>query len=193
MSRENGGPERGAPEKGMPETGAPEQGAPGGGGPPRVLVVGMGNLLHEDDGFGPRVVEALGAGEVPPNVTLLDAGIGGIHLVQELMIGYDVLILVDAVDRDGDPGTIYVLEPTVPGPEAFEGEGRDGFFADTHYAVPAKALVLARALGVLPERVYILGCQPVRTELGLAMSGTVSRAVKEGVAGVHRLLETVCV
>ena len=163
------------------------------GGPPKVLVAGMGNLLHEDDGFGPRVVEALEGVELPGNVTLLDAGIGGIHMVQELMTGYDVLILVDAVDREGEPGTIYVLEPTVPGPEAFEGEGREGFFADTHYAVPAKALIMARALGVLPDRVYILGCQPARTELGLAMSATVSRAVEEGVAGVHRLLEAVCV
>lgn len=171
--------------------GGPEKDAPGNARPPRVLVAGMGNLLHEDDGFGPRVVEALAAAELPRNVTLLDAGIGGIHLVQELMGGYDALILVDAVDREGTPGTIYVLEPTVPGPEAFEGEGRDGFLADTHYAVPAKALILARALGVLPERVYILGCQPVRTELGLAMSETVSRAVQEGVAGIHRLLEAV--
>ena len=155
----------------------------------RILVAGVGNVLTGDDGFGVRVVEALQeCGDLPSTVRLVDVGIGGIHLVQELMDGYDALIVVDTVERDGRPGTVYLLEPRVPEIADLDEADRSGFLAETHYAVPAKALLLARALGVLPERVYIVGCQPARIELGLALSAAVDRAVGVAVQRVKSLV-----
>lgn len=155
---------------------------------PRMLVAGMGNVLEGDDGFGVRALERLeqvaAAGELPANVVLTEVGIGGLHLVQTLMDGYDALIVIDAVDRGGTPGTVYLLEPTVPGPDELTEEERASFLANMHYTVPAKAFLMARALGVLPDRVLLVGCQPAGLELGIGLSAVVEAAVTEAVARV---------
>jgi hydrogenase maturation protease len=68
----------------------------------RVLVVGFGNVLNGDDGFGVAVLQRLAQQpELPPGVTLLEVGIGGMSLIHALQDGYDALLLVDAVDRGG--------------------------------------------------------------------------------------------
>ena len=117
---------------------------------PRVLVAGMCNDLRQDDGFGIAVVRRFFEDGLPEGVQVYEAGIAGIGLVQELMEGYEALIIVDAADRGGKPGTVYLLEVEVPDLEEFTQESRQGFLADTHYAVPSRALILARALKVLP-------------------------------------------
>ena len=72
----------------------------------------MGNVLRGDDGFGIRVVEELSKNyKFPDEIDLYEAGIGGISLVQELMAGYDALIIVDAIDKGAAPGTFFVVEP----------------------------------------------------------------------------------
>ena len=69
----------------------------------RVLVAGVGNMLRRDDGFGPAVAASLAG--LPPGVAVVETGIGGVALLQELLSGYDGLILIDAVDRGAAPGT----------------------------------------------------------------------------------------
>ncbi len=131
----------------------------------RVLVAAVGNVLRGDDGFGPAVIQALrSATGVPEGLHAVEVGIGGISLVHELMDGYDALILVDAVDRGGAPGSLYVLEPEVPDVMAMPALERRELAADMHQAVPGPALVMARAVGALPPVVRIVGCQPVETE-----------------------------
>ena len=124
----------------------------------RLLVAGVGNLLKGDDGFGVRAAEALKADRrLPSDVTVLETGIGGMHLVQELMQGYDAVLLFDAFERGGKPGQLFVLEPQLPDlGNLSAGEQRD-FFAETHYAVPLRALTLAREIGALPPIIRIIG------------------------------------
>jgi len=147
----------------------------------RILVAGMGNVLREDDAFGVRVAERLAEEGVPPEVTVREVGTGGIHLVQELLEGYDVFVLVDTADRGREPGEVFLLEPRVPGVEDLSEAERASVLADTHYTVPSKVLVVAKALNALPERTYILGCQPRRAELGLGMGEEVREAVGRAV------------
>lgn len=155
----------------------------------KILVSGMGNDLCRDDGFGIETVRRLAASGVPHGVRVVESGIAGIALVQELMDGYDMLIIVDAVDRGGEPGTIYVLEMEVPFIEDLSEDTRAEFLADMHYTAPSKALLLARALGVLPRHVYILGCQPADQELGMGMSVHVEKGVTRAVEELGRLLD----
>jgi hydrogenase maturation protease len=92
-------------------------------------------------------------------------------LVQELMDGPDALVLLDAFDRGGEPGQIFVLEPELPDLSGLSPHERRDYFSDTHYATPVRALSLAASLGRLPKVVRIVGCQPARTdefEIGLA-------------------------
>lgn len=154
---------------------------------PRVLVAGMGNELRQDDGFGIAVVRRFLEDGVPDGVRAFEAGIAGVGLVQELMDGYEALVIVDAADRGEPPGTVYLLEAEVPDLAEFTEEDRQGFLADTHYAVPSKALILARALGVLPPRAYILGCQPQEHELGMGLSEPVERGVAEAAERLRNL------
>src|SRR5215212_5856936 len=131
----------------------------------RVLVAAVGNVLRGDDGFGPAVIQALrSATGVPEGLHAAEVGIGGVSLVHELMDGYDALVLVDAVDRGGAPGSLYVLEPEVPDAAEMPALERRELAADMHQAVPGPALVMARAVGALPPVVRIVGCQPVETE-----------------------------
>lgn len=154
---------------------------------PRVLVAGMGNDLRQDDGFGISVVRRFEEGDVPEGVRIYESGIAGIGLVQELMDGYEALIVVDATDRGEEPGTVSLLEVEVPDPEEATGESRQEFLADTHLTVPSKALTLARALEILPPRVYILGCQPKEQGLGMDLSEPVEAGVNEAVGRLRRL------
>lgn len=156
----------------------------------RVLVAGTGNVLRQDDGFGVAVIAALQerSDDLPPGTTLIEVGIGGIGLIQELMEGYEALVIVDAVDRDGDPGTLYVLEPEVPDVSALAPEERRIMAADMHALVPSRTLVLAAALDVLPAHVRIIGCQPAETdELDPALTPAVAAAVPAAVESVIRL------
>ena len=143
---------------------------------PRILVAGVGNVLRRDDGFGPAVVSRLPP--LPAGAEVIETGIGGIALLQELMAGCDGLVLVDAVDRGGEPGTVYVIEPEV---------ARGEHVADVHLANPQRVLTMARALGCLPARVVIVGCQPADAdELGEQLSPPVARAVATAAAKVEQ-------
>lgn len=97
---------------------------------------------------------------IPPDCVVQQIGIGGMHLVQELMRGYAMLILLDAFDRGGAPGDLWLLEPDLPRAEEMSDRKRREYFADVHYATPIRALTLARSVGALPPVVRIIGCQP---------------------------------
>ncbi len=154
---------------------------------PRVLVAGVGNDLLGDDGFGIAVVRRFSEDGVPEGVEVFESGIGGIRMVQELMDGYEALVIVDATDRKEAPGTVYLLGVEVPDPDELTEEDRQEFLADTHLVVPSKALTLARAIEVLPPRVYILGCQPKECGLRMGLSEPVERGVSEATRQLREL------
>lgn len=160
----------------------------GNGNGQRVLVAGIGNVLHGDDGYGVAVAQQLAQrSDLPRNVKVVETGIGGISLVQELFDGYDVLLIVDAVDRKGAPGTIFLLETQVQDLAEWSQEQRQEFLANMHMTTPSRALILARALDVLPPSVYMLGCQPtLYDELVIGLSPPVERAVE---LSVERLID----
>src|SRR5262245_64122763 len=84
----------------------------------RVLIAGVGNVLRGDDGFGVEALRRLEEAGPHPGVTFFESGIGGVALVQQLLDGYDALIILDALDRGAAPGTVLVLQPNAPAPGA---------------------------------------------------------------------------
>jgi hydrogenase maturation protease len=155
----------------------------------RVLIAGIGNVLRMDDGFGMAVAEALQSrAELPAGARVVEIGIGGIGLVHELMDGCDALILLDAVDRGAEPGSLYVLEPDVPVVAAMGSEDRRAVASDLHQLVPSRSLVAAAALDLLPPVVRIVGCQPGETDvLSTELTPAVRAAVPKAVEIVVRL------
>jgi hydrogenase maturation protease len=141
----------------------------------RVLVAGVGNVLRGDDGFGPAVADRLG--HLPEQADVIETGIGGIALLQELMAGCDALVLIDAVDRGAEPGTVFLITPEVR--EAVH-------VPDIHLANPDRVLSMAKSIGVLPDRVLIVGCQPGDVDaVSIGLSPAVERAVALAVTKVE--------
>ena len=99
----------------------------------RILVAGVCNVLRTDDGFGPAVAGRLG--DLPEGVDVIETGIGGIALLQEILTGYDGLVVIDAVDRGASPGTVFVIEPEIDDP---------AHVPDIHLANPRRVLMMAK-------------------------------------------------
>jgi len=154
-----------------------------------ILVVGVGNVLKGDDGFGIRALAAFRRHPLPDGVRCLETGIGGMHLVQELMRGYDAVVLFDAIDRDGTPGRVTVLEPTLPTLDDLSETERRDYFCETHYATPIRALTFAREVGALPGVVRIIGCQVADADsFGVGLHAAVEAAIPEAVQVAARLV-----
>ena len=77
----------------------------------KILIAGIGNIFLADDGFGVEVASRLGNHTFPSGVRTADFGIRGFDLAYALMEGYETTILVDAYAGEGEPGTLFVLEP----------------------------------------------------------------------------------
>jgi hydrogenase maturation protease len=152
--------------------------------PRRVLVAGIGNIFFGDDGFGVEVVRRLRECGLPDGVDIVDFGIRGLDLTYALLDSYAVAILVDALPRGGQPGTLYVLEPDVA--------TSDTPCIETHGMEPMKVLRLANALvGRLPV-LRIVGCEPTPpeevAEMAMGLSPAVAAAVTEAVHVVEALV-----
>lgn len=151
-----------------------------------MLVACFGNVLRGDDGFGVAVAERLLSEPPPPGVQVLDVGIGGIHLVQELLEPTDGLVAVDAVDLGQPPGTVVVVRPDVADVTATTPDQRRDTLADMHYATPERAFLLARGLGVLPTATVLVGCQVGDAQqLGRGLSAAVRCGVEAAAAEVR--------
>lgn len=155
--------------------------------PPRVLVACMGNVLRGDDGFGVAVARELEGRDLPDGVVVSEVGISGVSMAQDLLEGYDALVLVDAMERDGaDPGTLHVERAEVPDLDQYGTREIAGFAADMHQTDPTKVLVLGEALGVLPDRTILVGCEPAGTDdLEDRLSDPVRAAVPRAIEHVE--------
>ena len=156
----------------------------------RVLVAGVGNLLRGDDAFGAEVARRMEKLELPEGVKVVETGIAGMALVQELQEGYDALIVADAVDLGRPPGQVMMILPDVIDVHALEPDARRDLLADMHLTTPSRALMMSKALGVLPPKLMMVGCQPVDAETpGEPMSEPVTAAVEVAVREILRHVE----
>jgi len=76
----------------------------------KTLILGVGNFLLKDEGVGIHVINELEKENLPPDVSLIDGGTGGIHLIGWLQ-DYDRIIMIDATLDDNPPGTIRLIHP----------------------------------------------------------------------------------
>ncbi len=126
--------------------------------PNAVLVLGIGNLLWADEGFGVRVVEELDRRFCfPSHVRLLDGGTQGIYLVQDIR-ETDILVVFDAIDYGLVPGTLKLIHgDDVP---AFLGAKK----MSLHQTGFQEVLAMAAMLGDYPEHILLVGVQPAQLE-----------------------------
>jgi hydrogenase maturation protease len=149
----------------------------------RIVVLGVGNLLWADEGFGVRCVEALGAAwDLPPEVEIMDGGTLGLALVPELTDATHVL-LFDAVAHRGEPGTLIVArDDEIP---ALMGGNK----MSLHQVGVNDILASLELLGHKPAQFTVVGIRPVQLEdYGGSLTDAVRARLPEALAlGIEEL------
>jgi hydrogenase maturation protease len=155
---------------------------------PSILVAGIGNIFNRDDAFGVSVAAKLAREPVPQNVHVVDFGIRGFDLMSELLDGYDLTILVDAVSRGGAPGTLYTIEPDL---DAIPQDQTSGACENAHGLDPLKVLAAVKSAGARLGRVLVVGCEPALLEDDtgrIGLTEQVEAAVDPAIAMIRSLI-----
>jgi len=158
---------------------------------PSILVAGIGNIFHGDDGFGVEVAQQLAKSDFPPSVRVADFGIRGFDLAYALQDGYETTILIDAFPHGERPGTVYVVEPDMSDLDASFAQAN---FIEPHAMNPVNVLRMASAMHGPLKHMLLVGCEP--TTFGgedgqMGLSAPVQAAVPEAVKVVSNLIEKI--
>ncbi len=138
---------------------------------PEIVVVGCGNPLFGDDGFGPAVVEELQKRSLPDNVKVIDAGLGAPHFIFTLL---DVettrkLVIIDIADFGAEPGSVTILPVEALPP---------GSYRDVH------SWDLTEPLHRLKDKmtITVIACQPGSVaEFDMELTEEVKQAIPKAV------------
>jgi len=132
--------------------------------PTPVLVLGVGNILMRDEGFGVRTVEALQKrNDIPIGVELLDGGTAGHDLI-DVIENRKKIIVVDCVRGGCEPGSIYCF-----GPDDVCEQGNYNM-TSLHQVGILEIFALSQAFGSPPQEVIIFGVEPFSTDLHMGLS-----------------------
>ena len=122
---------------------------------------------------------------------MVETGIAGIQLVSDLQDGYDAIIVIDTVDRERSPGTVMTIDYDVIDVHELDHNVKYDLLADMHLATPERSLMVARALGVLPPIVKMVGVQPVDVDtMAIGMSDIVANAVDVAIKEIDRCIDS---
>jgi hydrogenase maturation protease len=152
-------------------------------GAQKTLVLGIGNILWADEGFGVRALEAFHARfETDESVTLLDGGTQGLYLVQ-FVEACDQLLVFDAIDYGLEPGALRVIrDEAVP---RFTGAKK----MSLHQTGFQEVLSAADLLGRYPKRLALIGAQPQDLEAwGGPLTAPVRAAIGPACAAARAVL-----
>lgn len=132
----------------------------------KVVILGVGNILMQDEGFGVRVVEELARRYTfPDNVEILDGGTLGMELLR-FITGTTRLLIIDAVNAGGKAGDFY----------HFANEEVKIYFkhkVSMHELGIQDVLAAIELLGQPIQEIVVLGVQPAVIDVGLELSETV--------------------
>ena len=148
---------------------------------PKTLVLGLGNPLVSDEGFGVQAVQRLQERfRFPDDVEVVDGGTLGLRLLPILEDADRVLIL-DAVDISRPAGTVVRIG-----------------WEDVHRALPVKisphqetvteVLALLELRRGKPDEFLIIGCQPASLDMGLELSAEVEKGLEKALGDVVEVL-----
>ncbi len=129
----------------------------------KIAVVGIGNLLMQDEGVGIHVINRLAEMKcLPEDVDLIDAGVNSYDML-DIFSTYDILILIDAMQAGGDPGTIYRA------PLEELGLQPDSNITSLHEMHFIEAVSMAKLMGYEPD-ILVFGIEPELVKLGMELT-----------------------
>jgi hydrogenase maturation protease len=147
-----------------------------------ILVLGLGNTIMTDDGFGVKVVTTLSSRYHFQGAKLIDGGTLGLDLLPYLE-DVDSLLIIDALDMRAEPGKIFRLEGAEV-PRAFASK------LSVHQMGLQDLLAVAELQGHVPRNLVVWGVQPECIEMCTELTSTVAAAVEPVVTHVLEELQS---
>jgi len=135
---------------------------------PRIVVVGVGNLLLKDEGVGIHVIKHLQEMDLPPDVELIDGGTAP-DLIAYIKAG-DKLIIVDSAKAGGEPGAIYRFLPD-------DLETEASTLASAHELGVEINLRLMSLMGNEPREIVIIGIEPKEIDWGTELTDELQQRI----------------
>jgi hydrogenase maturation protease len=142
-----------------------------------TLILGIGNLLLSDEGVGVHVARALGQRELPPDVSVIEAGTAFLDVLPDIEKA-DRILLIDAMNGGAAPGSLY----RVP----FDQCRHPEMLASLHGFDMSRVLFMAGNRRN-PE-VTVFGIEPARIEWGTDLSPAVERTLPAAQQAILREL-----
>ncbi len=144
---------------------------------PRIVIIGVGNLLQSDEGVGIHAIRSLQEKNLSPDIKLVDGG------TSPDLIAYtraeDKMIIIDCARAGGKPGTIYRFRPE----DLAAGKGT---LTSAHEMGVVENLKLMEMTGNKPKETVIIGIEPAEIDWGMELSGTLKKKLPELVKVVLR-------
>jgi hydrogenase maturation protease len=139
----------------------------------KIVVLGVGNRLMGDDGFGPRIIEELEKRTVPSNVELMDAGVGGMAILSWIEDA-DKVVIIDSVQTNNEPpGTVYRFTDKEMPP-------LDMFMLSLHDLNLVDTIRIGHVVQKMPDEIIIFGVEVKRVaEFVDGLTPEVKAAMKE--------------
>ena len=147
-----------------------------------ILVLGLGNSIMTDDGFGVKVIHELSSRyHFQGEITLVDGGTLGLDLLPQLE-NVVSLMIIDAIDMREDPGLIFRIEGEEV-PRAFANK------LSVHQMGLQDLLAVAELQGFVPNKLVVWGVQPKNIEMGTELTPEVAAAVEPVIGKILQELE----
>ena len=141
-----------------------------------ITLLGIGNILMQDEGVGVHVVRYIQEHYHTPGLEIVDGGTAGLSLLPYIE-ARERLLVVDAVDFDQEPGYIGILrQDAIP---AFFGTK-----ASLHHLGLMDVLAAARLLDQAPQEICLIGIQPHTLALGLELTEVLQAKMPALIASV---------
>ena len=143
-----------------------------------IRVIGVGNILMEDDGLGPYAVRILESEyDLPQHVEVQDVGTPGLDFAPYLD-GASAVIVVDTVVADGPPGSLHRYDKhkllAAPIPDR----------TNPHQPGLRETLMACELTDSVPDEVILIGVVPEDTGNVARLSDAVRAVVPEVIAAV---------
>ncbi|MBN3038195.1 MAG: HyaD/HybD family hydrogenase maturation endopeptidase [Candidatus Omnitrophica bacterium] len=138
----------------------------------KISVLGLGNILLKDEGFGIHLIRRLQRLSLPDHIELIDGGTCGLDALA-LFAGSDKLIILDAIAHYGKPATIYRISA--------EDLLDDPLTAvlSLHQVGALETISIAKKTGKLPPKTVIIGIEPKQITWGLDLSKEIAQKVPQ--------------
>lgn len=153
-----------------------------------ALVAGFGNIFLSDDGLGSAVVRMLADVDLGRDVRVRDFGTGGMYLALEMLTGYDLVVIVDAIARADAAGTVFAMdcsdECRIGGAPAPDAHAMDVGSVLALYARLREQSGVKNA-----PRVVVVGCVPQSVDEGMELSEPIRAALPACVDLVRKLTQ----